>query len=307
MKLPSHTENFLKALDLIPKKPLEEYTMAEWRLGYAGLVASFGALFSPVYKAQDIKVKPSAEDRPEIPVRYYQVSENADRLWIYVHGGGWCRGSVDIYDTHMRELANGLGVNILSVEYRLAPENRFPAAHQDVLDVYKWVRETFAKENGIKHVYLGGDSAGGNITAGTVCRLIEDDSVLPDYYIGIYPPLDFSTHQDSYKRFETGYVLTTESVRHYIDGYIQNAEDKYSILTSPLLYQKLHKFPKTLIITAGADPLVDEQVDFVERLKKEQIDVRQIIVPGVIHPFMMLGRVFPEVKECIAWLKENLG
>ncbi|MBP9752851.1 MAG: alpha/beta hydrolase [Proteobacteria bacterium] len=306
MKLPVHTENFLKAIDLIPKKSLEEYTIEEWRLGYAATVATFGALFTSVHKTEDFKVKPSESNRPDIPVRYYQSFENNDRLWIYVHGGGWCRGSVDIYDTHMRELANGLGLNILSVDYRLAPENPFPAAHKDVLDVFKWVKESFADENGIKQVYLGGDSAGGNITCGVVCRLIEDGYPLPDCYIGIYPPVDFSMRQDSYKRFETGYLLTTESVKHYVDQYIVHEENKYSILASTLLYQNLKKFPKTLIITAEADPLADEQVEFVHSLKENKVDVLQIIVPGVIHPFMMLSRVFPEVKDCIEWLKENL-
>jgi acetyl esterase len=305
MKLPLHTENFLKSIDLIPKKPLEEYTMEEWRTGYAMTVATFGALYTPIYKSENVSV-PASCGRDDIPVRYYESSENNDTLWIYVHGGGWCRGSVDIYDTHMRELANGLGINILSVEYRLAPENPFPAAHQDVVDVYKWVHETFQPEKGFKNVFLGGDSAGGNITAGVVCRLIEDEYPLPDKYIGIYPPVDFSCKQDSYKRFETGYLLTTESVKHYIEGYIVDPEHKYNFIASPILYPRLEKFPSSLIITAEADPLADEQSEFVEILKSHKINVDQKIVPGVIHPFMMLSRVFPEVADCIKWIKESI-
>lgn len=306
MTLPSHTQTFLNGINLLPKKELLDYNIQEWRMGYHATVAAFGALMSPIYKVEDFSI-PSNHGDFQIPVRHYIPSEKSENLWIYVHGGGWCRGDISSYDTHLREMANILGVSILSVEYRLAPEHPFPAGHQDVYDVYHWVRQNFLKENNYQNLYLGGDSGGGNLTAGVICRLIHEALPLPDQYIGIYPSLDFSLKQESYKTYESGYLLTTEAVDFYINQYVVEKENRFNFTASPLLFNQLDAFPKTLLVTAECDPLLDEQIEFYCILKQSDIDVRQIIVPGVIHPFMLLGRVFPEVKECMQWIKDNLN
>lgn len=305
MTLPPHTQNFLNSINLLPKKPLADYHIEEWRTGYHATVAAFGAPIIPINRIEDFSIQSNHADF-EIPLRLYTPNAESNALWIYVHGGGWCRGDIESYDTHLREMANTLGISILSVEYRLAPEHPFPAGHQDVYDVYLWVRQTFLKERGYQQLYLGGDSGGGNLTAGVICRLIHEGIPLPDQYIGIYPSLDFSLKQESYKTYETGYLLTTEAVDFYINQYLGMKEHRFNFAASPLQFHQLDAFPKTLLITAECDPLRDEQIEFYCILKQAGIDVRQNIVPGVIHPFMLLGRVFPEVKDCINWIKENL-
>lgn len=304
-KLPPHTENFIKTMEALPKKTLFDTPIDEYRQGYTKFVEMCGAEYQDVYHVEDIYVESNHHKDP-IMTRFYLPKSGAERLWVYVHGGGWCRGNVGNYDTHMRDIANRTGIAILSVEYGLAPEHRFPEGHQDVYDVFLWVKKHFQNEKGFKQVYLGGDSGGGNISAGTTCRLIEDNKPLPDAYIGIYPSLDFSGVQESYKTFAEGHILTAEAVKIYADHYILNPIHRYNFIASPMLYNKMEKFPRTIIVTAEADPLTDEQSEFCAKLQKAGVKVSQKIVPGVIHPFMILKKVFPEVDECIDWIGSEI-
>lgn len=302
MNLTPNSQAFLDKLKLLPQKPLKDQTVAEWRASLDKSIEVFGAETSPIHKVEDFTIP--GTDGHSIPVRLYTPADNVKGIWLYTHGGGWMKGSVQAYDTHIREMSNRLGVAILSVEYRLSPEHPFPRGHQDVYDAYVWMRQNMTYD----HYWLGGDSAGGNLTAGVTCRLIEDGQPLPEAYIGIYPPTDMRLRHDSYKRFGEGYLLTTESVQLYVDYYFENQHGHaYNFIASPLLYPRLDKFPKTILITASHDPLYDEQIEFAEVLQKAGVPVSHNIVEGVIHPFMLLAKVFPETYAVMDWLKGELG
>lgn len=297
MTLKPHTQAFLDQINSIPRKPIGEYSVEEWRASLVKSIEAFGASMTPIHKVEDFSIP--GLDGHNIPVRLYHPSDNVRGIWLYTHGGGWMKGSVDAYDTHMREMSNRLGVAILSVEYRLSPEHPFPRGHQDVFDAYVWMRQNM-KYN---RYWLGGDSAGGNITAGVTCRLIEDKLPLPEAYIGIYPPTDLRLLHDAYKRFEKGYLLTTESVRLYVDLYLDHQRaNAYNFLASPLLYPRLAHFPKTILVTASHDPLYDEQMEFADVLAKAGVPVFHNIVESTIHPFMLLAKVFPEAYDVMDWL-----
>lgn len=301
MQLKPHTQAFLDMLGHASYKPIQELTTAEWREGLAKSIEAFGALLKPIHKVEDWTI--TGESGHTIPVRLYTPSDEVKGLWVYAHGGGWMKGSIETYDTHLREMSHYLGVAILSVEYRLSPEHPFPQGHHDVLDAYVWARQ----HTSYKHYWLGGDSAGGNLTAGVICRLIEDRLPLPDAYIGIYPPTDLRLRHDAYKRFGQGYLLTTESVRLYVDCYLdQQRSHAYNFLASPLLYPHLDQFPQTILVTVSHDPLYDEQIEFADKLQKEGVDISMKVVEGVIHPFMLFGKIFPETYEVIDWLKNQL-
>lgn len=302
MNLKPHVQAFLDQLALIPKKPIEEYTVAEWREGLEKSIEAFGAPLTPIHKVEDITI-PGA-DGHRIPLRLYTPHESVSGIWFYTHGGGWMKGSVAAYDTHLREMSNRLGIAILSVDYRLSPEHPFPRGHQDVFDAYVWMRQNMNYER----YWLGGDSAGGNLTAGVTCRLIEDNIALPEAYIGIYPPTDLRLRHDSYKKFGEGYLLTTESVRLYVDYYFENQRAHgYNFLASPLLYKHLDKFPRTILVTASHDPLYDEQMELSDKLKNLGVSVSHNIVEGSIHPFMLLAKAFPEAYDVMSWLKNELA
>lgn len=301
MTVKPHTQAFLDQLKLIPKKPLHEYTVEEWRASLAKSIEVFGADMTPIYNVENFLVP--GTDGHSIPLRLYTPSGDVKDIWFYVHGGGWMKGSVDDYDTHLREMCQRLDVAILSVEYRLSPEHPFPRGHQDVFDAYLWMRQNMR----YCRYWLGGDSAGGNLSAGALCRIIEEQGPMPEGYIGIYPALDLRLQHDSYKRFADDYLLTTESVRLYVDYYFDHQRaHAYNFLASPLLYPKLSAFPKTFLITASHDPLYDEQIEFADRLKQGGVPIEHTIVEGTIHPFMLLAKVFPETYNVMTWLKERL-
>jgi acetyl esterase len=307
MALKPHAAAFLKDLEMAPKKPLTESSIEEWRAGFQILTRAFGTPFTPCHHVEDFFIDRKAENLPPLPIRFYKPLEKIDRVFLYVHGGGWCKGSIDIYDTFVRQMANTLNIAVLSVEYRLAPENPFPAASKDVFDAYCWTKDVFIKEHHIEKLYFGGDSGGGSLSAGVTCKCIDEEKKLPDTYIGIYPSLDLSCSFPSYEEYNTGYLLTTEAVKLYVEKYLSDQNDQHNFLASPLRYKHLEKFPKTIILTAEYDPLFSEQEEFVKALKGHNIDVQQNIVKGVIHNFMLMNRIFPEVQESLQWLKEKLA
>lgn len=303
--IPDYTQNFLNALKLEPNKNVLNTPIQDLRDDTAKAVAMCGVAYQDVFYVEDLDVESSKHPAP-IKIRFYLPSADAKKLIIYVHGGGWCRGSIDTYDTHLRDMANRTGMAIVSVEYGLAPENPFPTGVFDVVDVYFWVKNIFQKDRNFSSVYLMGDSGGGNIAAACICYLIESKNTLPDAYVGIYPSLDFSLSQASYTTFGEGYCLTKEAVSMYIDHYVVDPQHKKNYLASPMVYSHLNQFPPTYILTATLDPLADEQREFCAKLKQGGVEVTQKIVPGVIHPFMLFGKIFPEVPICIDWIKESL-
>jgi len=305
VKIPDYTQYFLNALKLAPDRNVLNTPIEDLREDFIKSVAMCGVSHQDVFYVEDLYVESSKHKNP-IKTRFYLPTSDAKKLIIYMHGGGWCRGNIDTYDTHLRDMANRTGMSVLSVEYGLAPENPFSTGLYDVADVYLWVKKTFQKEKDFSSVFLMGDSAGGNIAAACICYFIDNKNSIPDAFVGIYPSLDFSLSQKSYDTYGTGYGLTKEITRMYVDHYVVDAKHKTNYLASPILYPHLNKFPITYMLTAELDPLADEQAEFCTKLKQAGVEVAQNVVPGVVHPFMLFGKIFPEVPECIDWIKESL-
>ncbi|MDP2193490.1 MAG: alpha/beta hydrolase [Alphaproteobacteria bacterium] len=305
MAIPYHTQAFLDSIAALPKKDLSNTSIHELRQDTINAVALFGRDYEDVFHVEDVFVESTKHKNP-IKSRFYMPHSGANQLIVYVHGGGWCRGSVDTYDTHMRDMANTTRWAVLSIDYGLAPENPFPGGLFDVIDVYRWVQGTFAKQKNFKQIVLMGDSGGGNIAAASLCYMIRHNIQIPDAYVGIYPSLDFSFKQKSYETYGQGYVLSTEMIKMYVDHYLVDGIHKCNYLASPMLFDQLSKFPKTYILTAELDPLADEQEEFCEKLHAHAVYAEQKIIPGVVHPFMIFDKIFPEVRLGIAWIKEKL-
>lgn len=307
MTLAPHAAAFLKGLELVPKKSLHESSIEDWRNGFELLTQNFGTPFMPCYHVEDFLINRTEKNLSPVPVRFYKPSETINQVFLYVHGGGWCKGSVEVYDTFIRQMANTLNIGVLSVDYRLAPENPFPAGSIDVFDAYCWTQDVFMKNHNINTLYFGGDSAGGNLSAGVICRCIDDEKKLPDTYIAIYPSLDLLSDFPSYDKYNKGYLLTTEAIKLYVEKYITDLKDQANYLASPLRYNHLEKFPRSILLTAEYDPLFSEQEAFVKKLKDYNVAVQQNIVKGVIHNYILMNRIFPEVHQSLLWLKEQIS
>lgn len=226
-----------------------------------------------------------------VPVRVYvPSSDDRDRvLVVYLHGGGWVSGDLDMHDPTCRTIANGADVAVVNVDYRLAPENPYPVPLDDAFEAVEWaVRHARQWGCDPDRVVLAGTSAGANLAASVAVRW-RDEGRTP-LLLGqvlIYPVLDARMDTDSYREKGTGYFLTADQMRFFWDAYIQDPEvDRRSALLSPGLVEKVHGLPPALVITAEHDPLRDEGDMFARRLEDAGLLLGHERVRGQIHGFL---------------------
>jgi acetyl esterase len=211
---------------------------------------------------------------------------------VYFHGGGWTIGDLDTHDVICRLLANRAGCAVVSVDYRLAPEHKFPAAVEDCWAATRWVREQGAAI-GVdrRRVAIGGDSAGGNLAA--VVALMARDADLPlAFQLLIYPATDFANDKPSHEFFAEGYMLTRTSIAWFTGNYLAGPADVVDWRASPLRAASLAGAAPALVITAGFDPLRDEGKAYADRLAEAGVPVRYVCHDGMIHGFFgMTGKI----------------
>jgi acetyl esterase len=227
---------------------------------------------------------------------------------VYYHGGGWTIGDLDTHDVLCRQLCNGSGAVVVSVDYRMAPEHRFPAAVDDCLAATLWVAR-HARELGVDAARLavGGDSAGGNLAA-AVAILARDSGELPiAFQLLIYPATDMRRGHASHATNGRGYVLTTELISYYHDHYIADAAHDLDWRASPLLHGDLTRLPPALVLTAGFDPLRDEGLDYADRLVAAGNRATYACYERQIHGFITMGKVIDEANSAVALCAADLA
>lgn len=226
-----------------------------------------------------------------IPVRLYVPETSAPRpVLVYFHGGGWVRGSLDAYDGPCRILANETGCLVVSVGYRLAPEDPFPAAVEDCYTAAEW-----AVDNGVDiggdpaRVAIGGDSAGGNLTAAVALMARDQGGPNLVHQSLIYPALNPPAIHwfDSYDENAEGYLLETASMEWYYDQYVRPT-DWQNAYAFPLIAREVSDLPPATVLTAGFDPLVDEGQAYADRLASAGVPVEQLHYEEQIHGFLSL-------------------
>lgn len=195
---------------------------------------------------------------------------------VYFHGGGWVVGDLDSHDVPCSWLASLSKRRVVSVDYRLAPEHRAPAALDDCLAVARAISND-------SRVVVAGDSAGGQLAAVT-CRRLESEGRSVAGQVLVYPITDCSTESDSYRRFGEGHFLTTATMRFFIDQYLPTPADRFGPDASPLLAPPM-TLPPAFVLLAECDVLHDEGRAYAERLRTAGSDVTVDEVPGVIHGF----------------------
>ncbi|MDZ7761153.1 MAG: alpha/beta hydrolase [Desulfovermiculus sp.] len=240
----------------------------------------------------DLILPPSG---PPVPVRIYHPDPDTPlSVLIYYHGGGHMAGSVSEYDPICRKLAHHIQHVLISVDYRLAPENPYPAGVEDALNSARYVWATLdSREVAYKpSLRLSGDSAGGALSA-TVAHQAQYDAGLPvEAQVLIYPSLDYTMSSASIDEYNSGFLLQRQNIQWYFDNYFQHGEDRKK--ASPLFMEVTPNFPDTLVITAGFCPLQDEGRLYVQNLQKQGIRAEHVHFPDMIHAFLNMERLFPE-------------
>ncbi|MFM8467085.1 MAG: alpha/beta hydrolase [Oxalobacteraceae bacterium] len=229
---------------------------------------------------------------------------------VYFHGGGWVIGDIDTHDTLCRQLSDGSGAAVYSVNYAKAPEHRFPAAVDDALLATHHVLASHA-ELGIDpaRVGTGGDSAGGNL-ATVVAQTLRGTLSHPlALQLLIYPVTDLRLGTTSYQTYAQGYGLTASAMRHFRDTYLRDAADIADTRASPLLATDLAGMPPALVLTAGFDPLRDEGAAYADALSAAGNPTQYICFERQIHGFIVMGGALDEantaVRLCADYLRSG--
>jgi acetyl esterase len=216
---------------------------------------------------------------------YYPSDEKSLPVIVYFHGGGWVIGSLASHDGACRALAAGTNALVVSVDYRLAPEHRYPAAVEDALSATEWVLENAADLGGDPNrVAVAGDSAGGNLAA-TVALQLRDRIC---YQLLIYPATDLTRSLPSHGHFRDGFLLTRASMDWFLDQYISQHQLPEP-QASPLFVDDLEGAPPAFVMTAGFDPLRDEGRAYAEKLRQAGVAVEDRLYPSLIHGFFSMA------------------
>lgn len=218
---------------------------------------------------------------------------------VYVHGGGWTLGDVDTFEEVCRRYAVAVGCLVVAPDYRLAPEDPYPAALDDVESTLDWVLTNAAVLGGDpSRVAIGGDSAGGNIAAGLCLRLRDRGGPRPIAQLLIYPALRARFDTTSYERNATGYLLTRDDMRWFWSNYLSStpAEEPYAC---PGEAEDLEGLPPAVMITAGFDPLRSEGRAFSARLRASGVEVVELHFAGQVHGFIALPVALVQGREAV--------
>ncbi|KWD71454.1 alpha/beta hydrolase [Burkholderia ubonensis] len=244
-----------------------------------------------------------ARDGQAIRVRVYWPTANGDAgppqpAILYAHGGGWCLGTLELYDNPCRALANATQCVVLSVDYRLAPEHKFPVPLEDFCDALAWAFE-HAADLGIDaaRIAVGGDSAGGNLAA-AACLLAREQGGLPiAHQLLLYPPLDAAMNTTSYRTDGQGYYLTSDVMRYCFDMYLADPAEGRSPYVSPLLATSHAGLPPATLLVCECDPLRDEADAYAEKLRQAGVPVAVERLPGMIHACIHMSGLTPGARR----------
>ena len=291
--------------------PVHTMTPEEARASYRSRRAFTQPDAPEVFKVEDKLVSANGVS---VPVRVYHPhaapSHSTLPGLVYLHGGGWTIGDLDTHDVLCRSLCLQAGIVVVSVDYRMGPEHKFPAAYDDSVAAFNWT-VAHAASLGIdaSRIAIGGDSAGGNLAA-AACLGLRGQSVQPAFQLLIYPATIMWQDTPSYHANGKGYMLTKESIAYYTENYLRNREDAKDWRASPQLADSHAGLPPAFVMTAGFDPLRDEGLMYANALTKAGVSSQYICFERQIHGFITMGRVMQEantaVSLCASALKTHL-
>jgi acetyl esterase len=277
---------------LTPDQAREQY-----RLRVAKL-----ALKAEAYRSTDRRIPGPGND---LALRIYEPREAKPGelfpVLLWFHGGGFVIGNLDTHDSACRLLAAKADCAVVAVDYRLAPEHKFPAAVEDCMAALRWVA-MHAREIGADatRIAVGGDSAGGNLA--TVCALLARNEGFPPlaHQLLVYPCTAPEPETPSHRKFAEGYVLTRNTITWFYKQYLRSRSDVNDFRFGPLIADDLSNLPPALVLVAGYDPLRDEGVDYAKRLIEAGNRVALINYEGMIHGFYLMGGAVDAAKRAIA-------
>ena len=271
-----------------PAPPIYEMTPEQGRELYRAMRPVIDEL--PIHKTED-RIVPGSQG--DIPVRIYTPEGDGPfGLLMNFHGGGWVIGDLDTADAVCRQMATDAGVIVISVDYRMAPEDPYPAAVLDAYDATRWAAEHMADLNGNGKLGVIGESAGGNLSAVVCLKARAEGGPKINFQCLLYPVTDCDMSRASYQENGEGYILETKTMQWFWDTYCPDPSQREEPFASPLRAGDLSNLPPALIVTAEFDPLRDEGEAYGEALNAAGTEATVVRYDGLVHDFMATAPLF---------------
>src|SRR5215469_2288838 len=234
----------------------------------------------------------------EIPARVYSPAPDAPAVVVYYHGGGWVVGSAEDWDASVRALAAASGCDVVSVDYRLAPEHAFPAAADDAYDALTWAAGALA--NG-RPLVVAGDSAGGNLAAVAALRARDSGGPPLVLQVLVYPVTDHDLERKSYHEFEGNeFIVNRRDMACYWDHYAPDPATRANPYASPLHAPDLSGLPPAYVVTAEHDPLREEGFAYADRLRAARVPVEHRHYASQIHGFFTFVNLIDDADKAVS-------
>jgi len=297
MPLDPQAQKIIDALAALNLPPVEDSTPEEARESMRSRTAALGP-FEDVAAVTDHRVPVK---NGEITVRVYSPGGKGPQpALVFFHGGGWVIGDLYTHDGICRSITNAAACVVASVDYRLAPELKYPVAAEDSYAGYTWVLANAGKLGiDARRVAVGGDSAGGNLAAAVSLMARDRGTPVPIQQTLIYPVTNHSLDTPSYRENATGFLLTRDAMRWFWNHYLASEGQGKEPYASPLLAKSLAGLPPALVITAGCDPLRDEGEAYAARLRDAGVPVTLTRYECLFHGFIRMTRMLDKAKAAL--------
>jgi acetyl esterase len=307
MPLDPLLKGFLDQLDAQPQPKLWQVSPPAAREMFAALMQAVGPKDVPVGKVANLSIPGPAGEISARSYRPVAVGGESQPTLVFFHGGGFTIGNIETHDGLCRLLADLSTCLVISVDYRLAPEHKFPAAVDDAFAVVRWI-ETNAAQLGVdpNRLAVGGDSAGATLAA-VVCQLARGAGAPKIAFQALLFP---GTHVDadtaSRRENAEDVFLHARTLQWFLEQYLEPAADRADPRASPLLAESFSGLPPAYVMVAGHDPLHDEGVAYAEKLRAAGVKVSFDDYPDLIHDFIYLQAVLPQAAAALRKVAEAL-
>ncbi len=280
-------------LDLLAQAkriPYSEITAGQARAQFLELCRRTRSPHSWDVAAADLAIPGPAGPLPARAYRPRQAAVSVLPALVFFHGGGWCIGDLETHDAACRQIAAAADCAVIAIDYRLAPEHRFPGAVEDCFAALRFVaREASSLGVDAARIAVGGDSAGGNLAA-VIALMARDAGLSLRSQILFYPAVDLVAGHPSHEEFAEGFLLTKEAITWFLGNYIDPAQ-RADWRASPLRARDLSGLPPALLLIGECDPLRDEGQEYAARLAAAGNQATCRLYPGMIHGFLTMGGV----------------
>lgn len=285
-----------------PVADFRSQPLPDLRSTFAQMAARIPRLNEPLAAVEDRRIGPG------IRIRIYTPPVPGSRpILVYFHGGGWVLGDLESHDDVCRALSARAGAAVVSVDYRLAPEAKYPEPLDDCETALRWTAEHAAEfEGDPARLAVGGDSAGANLAAGLTLRVRDGGGPRIGFQLLIYPVTDRNFETGSYREFSSGYGLTRNNMQWFWECYLRSDSDARDPRAVPLAAGSLAGLPPSYVVTAECDVLRDEGEGYARALQEAGVRVRCERFLGMNHGFIRMAALYPQAGAALTRLSEML-